>query len=81
MENGRLYLKPGRTNKEDRENFVKFWVTYMNTVDDAIWSKQQNIIIDSQIQNVKDFYRNLSKTKDGRDILGRLRRILIGRKI
>lgn len=80
MGNSRLYMKPGRTNKEDRENFVKFWVTFMKTVDDSVWSKQQNVVINSQIENVREFYKNLEKTEKGREILERLIKSRIERK-
>jgi len=42
-------MKPGKTNKEDRLNFVKFWANYVKTHSDQDWSKQQNMVIDSQI--------------------------------
>lgn len=69
-----LYLKPGKNNAEERENFVKFWVKYMKTVDDSVWSKQQNVIINSQITNAREFYKNLEKTEKGREILERLKK-------
>lgn len=47
----RIFLKPGRNNKEERLNFVKFWAEYVRTHSDKEWSKQQNVIIDSQISN------------------------------
>ncbi|MBI5872448.1 hypothetical protein HZB88_05215 [archaeon] len=43
------FLKPGRDNEEERSNFIKFWVEYIKTHSDKEWSKQQNIIIDSQL--------------------------------
>ncbi len=48
MKKNRIFLKPGKDNKEDRINFVKFWARYVKTHKDEEWSKQQNIIIDSQ---------------------------------
>jgi len=45
----REFMKPGKTNKEDRINFVKFWAKYVRTHRDEDWSEQQNIIIDSQM--------------------------------
>lgn len=42
------FMKPGRNNKEDRTNFVKFWANYIKTHPDKDWSKQQKILIDSQ---------------------------------
>ena len=46
----RKFLKPGKTNKEERRNFIKFWVNYMKTHTDKEWSDQQNTIINSQIK-------------------------------
>ena len=43
------YMKPGKTNAEDRINFIKFWANYIKTHSDEEWSKQQNIVIDSQV--------------------------------
>ena len=46
----RDYMKPGKSNKEDRINFIKFWVNYIKTHSDKEWSEQQNVIINSQIE-------------------------------
>ena len=46
----KVFMKPGKTNKKDKINFIKFWVNYIKTHSDKEWSKQQNIIIDSQIK-------------------------------
>lgn len=48
-------LKPGRNNKEDRMNFVKYWAHYVKTQPDKVWSKQQKVIIDSQIKGARSF--------------------------
>ena len=45
-----IFMKPGRTNKEDRMNFIKFWAKYIKEHSDEEWSEQQNILIDSQIK-------------------------------
>jgi len=45
----RVFMKPGRNNKEDRINFVKFWADYVRDHPDEDWSEQQNIVIDSQM--------------------------------
>ena len=45
---GRKFMKPGKTNQEDRMNFIKFWAEYVRTHSDEDWSEQQNIVIDSQ---------------------------------
>jgi len=51
--NERVFMKPGKDNKEDRINFVKFWANYVRTHSDVEWSEQQNILIDSQMVNLK----------------------------
>ena len=53
MKEKRIFLKPGKNNKEDRLNFVKFWVKYIKTHSDKEWSKQQNMLINSQIKDTK----------------------------
>jgi len=47
-------IKPGKDNKEDRMNFVEYWVEYVKTHPDKDWSEQQRILIDSQIQNARN---------------------------
>ncbi|HLC51315.1 MAG TPA: hypothetical protein VJH90_02990 [archaeon] len=47
------FMKPGKTNREDRINFVKFWAKYIRTHRDEEWSEQRNILIDSQMQYEK----------------------------
>jgi len=44
------FLKPGRNNKEDRLNFVKYWAEYVRTHNDRNWSRQQNAVINSQFK-------------------------------
>ena len=46
-------LIPKRDNKEDRINFVEYWAEYVKTHSDDEWSRQQNILINSQIQNAR----------------------------
>lgn len=43
-------LIPGRNNKEERLNFVKYWAEYVKTHFDKEWSKQQKVLIDSQLE-------------------------------
>ncbi len=43
-------MKPGKDNREDRLNFVKYWANYVKTHKDEEWSEQQNIVINSQIR-------------------------------
>ena len=47
------WLKPGKDNKEDRMNFVEYWAEYVRTHPDKDWSRQQKILIDSQIKNAR----------------------------
>ena len=51
MEKNRKFMKPGKTNREDRQNFIKFWAEYIKSHTDEDWSEQQNIIINSQLIN------------------------------
>ena len=44
----RTFLKPGKNNKEERLNFIKFWVDYIKKHKDGEWSEQQNFLINSQ---------------------------------
>ena len=45
----REFMKPGKNNKEDSLNFVKFCANYVKTHSDQNWSEQQNMLINSQI--------------------------------
>lgn len=62
-----MKLKPGKNNKEDRINFVEYWANYVKGHSDKVWSKQQNILINSQIKNArnaklsKEAYLNIKK--------------------
>lgn len=38
-----------RKNAEERLRFIDYWVDYMKKYPDKVWSKAQNIVIDSQI--------------------------------
>ena len=46
-------LKPALTNEEERMNFVEYWANYVKTHDDKVWSRQQNILINSQLQSAQ----------------------------
>ena len=48
-------LKPGKTNTEERMHFVAYWAEYVRTHDDQDWSKQQQVLIDSQLANARQF--------------------------
>lgn len=36
-------------NRKQRIEFIKSWADYVKNHDDEVWSRQQNVIIDSQI--------------------------------
>ena len=69
-EEQRAFMIPGKSNQEDRMNFVKYWADYVKNNPDEVWSKQQNVLINSQIQNAR--YSNLSR-KDYLNLKGELR--------
>ena len=45
-------------NFSERLQFIKFWAEYVKTHPDKEWSRQQNRLIDSQIQNTKQIKLN-----------------------
>ncbi len=57
-------LKPGKTNEEDRLNFVRYWAEYIRTHPDKDWSEQQKMLIDSQISNANNTF-SMIKEKEG----------------
>ena len=67
-----IFMKPGKTNKEDRKNFIKFWVEFMKNVSDKKWSEQQVMLIDSQFYSAAQFYGSLEKTEEGKKTLKRI---------
>ncbi len=50
MEKEKIFMKPGKNNREDKLNFIKFWVEYMKRHGDEEWSEQQRFLIDSQFE-------------------------------
>ncbi len=48
------WLRPGKNNREERMNFVEYWADYVRTHPDKEWSRQQNILINSLMQNAKN---------------------------
>ncbi len=56
-------------NNEERKKFIEMWADYVRSHKDKEWSKQQNIIINSQIQNsrsikwTKEQFEDLRKLK------------------
>lgn len=53
-ESGKIFMNPGKTNSEDRLNFVKFWAEYVKNHSDEEWSESQNVLINSQIKSARD---------------------------
>jgi len=43
-----------RRNTEQRRAMIKRWAEYVRTHDDREWSRQQNRLIDSQLQSAND---------------------------
>jgi len=39
-------------NARERLEFIDFWANYVGTHSDEEWSRQQNILIDSQIKKM-----------------------------
>ncbi len=48
-------LKPGKNNQEDRMNFISYWANFVKNNPDQEWGKQQNLLINSQMQNAKHY--------------------------
>jgi len=42
-------------NDKQRMRFVKHWADFIKTHSDKEWSKQQNVLINSQLDNSKQF--------------------------
>jgi len=43
-----------KQNNKDRMWFVKYWANYVKTHSDKEWSRQQNVLINSLMQNAKN---------------------------
>ena len=59
------YLKPGKSNQEDRFKFIEYWVEHMKQYTDKEWSEQQIVLLDSQYLTSRSLIHELAKTKDG----------------
>ena len=40
-------------NQRERIKFIEFWANYIRTHSDKEWSRQQKVLIDSQVNNAK----------------------------
>ncbi len=44
-------------NKKQRQEFIEYWVKYMEAHSDKVWSRQQNQLINSQLKTAKQWPR------------------------
>ncbi len=54
MLNSQEFEDKKRQNTEKRRAMIKRWAEYVRTHDDREWSRQQNRLIDSQLQSAND---------------------------
>ncbi len=47
-------LKTSKDNRKARLYFVRYWANYVKTHPDKVWSKQQNVLINSLFRNAKN---------------------------
>lgn len=53
-------LKPGKNNKEERMNFVEYWAEFVKKNKEEVWSRQQNKLINSQLDSARKFKKVFS---------------------
>ncbi len=52
MNSGKRELEAKKErNLRQRREFVKYWANYVKEHDDEEWSEQQNLVVDSQLEN------------------------------
>ena len=49
-----MKLETSLDNRKSRLFFVRYWANYVKTHPDKVWSKQQNVLIDSIFENAKN---------------------------
>ena len=54
MPNSQEFEDDQRRNTERRRAMIKRWAEYVRTHDDREWSRQQNRLIDSQLQSANE---------------------------
>jgi len=54
MLNSKQFEDDQRRNTEQRCEMIKRWAEYVRTHDDSEWSRQQNRLIDSQLQSANE---------------------------
>ncbi len=57
MEKELSLKKAHELNKKQRMDFVEYWAEYVRTHEDKDWSKQQNVLINSQIRGALQLSR------------------------
>lgn len=57
MLNSKEFERSRRENVEERRAFIKRWAKFVRTHDDEEWSRQQNRLIDSQLQSANELAR------------------------
>jgi hypothetical protein len=57
MLNSEEFERSQRQNVEERRAFIKRWAEYVRTHDDEEWSRQQNTLIDSQLETANEMAR------------------------
>ena len=43
-----------KINDQDRMWYVEYWANYVRTHPDKVWSRQQNILINSMMKNARN---------------------------
>jgi len=54
MLNSKQFEDDQRRNTEQRREMIKRWAEYVRTHNDSEWSRQQNRLIDSQLQSANE---------------------------
>ncbi|MEF8826168.1 MAG: hypothetical protein V5A27_07505 [Halapricum sp.] len=57
MQSSDEFERSHRHNVQERRAFIKCWAKYVRTHDDEEWSRQQNKLIDSQLQSANEMAR------------------------
>lgn len=61
-------------NALDRFNFIDFWANYIRIHRDEEWSRQQNVLINSQILTAERACKN-PETEEGREKIKELKKL------
>lgn len=55
--NSETFERSRQQNLKERRAFIKRWAEYVRTHDDEVWSRQQNKLIDAQLQSANELAR------------------------